>query len=61
MLRALAAQEKSALRLRVRDTHGGPKDDLDYEWDQLMEAHRAAGKTRGQPGGTPPSLPSKAT
>ena len=41
-MRALAAQERQATRLRQRDVTG-PKDDLDIEWEQLMEAHHQAG------------------
>ncbi len=43
LLRALAAQERQATRLRQRDVNTGPKDDLDIEWEQLMEAHHHAG------------------
>jgi len=43
LLRALAAQERQATRLRQRDVNTGPKDDLDIEWEQLMEAHHQAG------------------
>ena len=43
LLRALAAQERQATRLRQRDVNSGPKDDLDIEWEQLMEAHHQAG------------------
>ena len=42
LLRALAAQERQATR-RHRDVNTGPKDDLDIEWEQLMEAHHQAG------------------
>ncbi|KAL3160989.1 hypothetical protein ABBQ38_009378 [Trebouxia sp. C0009 RCD-2024] len=42
LLRALAAQERQATRLRQRDVTG-PKDDLDIEWEQLLEAHHQAG------------------
>lgn len=42
-MRALAAQERQATRLRQRDVNTGPKDDLDIEWEQLMEAHHQAG------------------
>ena len=43
LLRALAAQERQATRLRQRDVNTGPRDDLDIEWEQLMEAHHEAG------------------
>ena len=33
------------MRLRQRDVNTGPKDDLDIEWEQLMEAHHQAGYT----------------
>lgn len=43
-MRALAAQERQATRTRQRgDVNTGPKDDLDIEWEQLMEAHHQAG------------------
>lgn len=47
LLRALAAQERQATRLRQRDVNTGPKDDLDIEWEQLMEAHHQAGYGSG--------------
>ena len=33
--KALAAQERSALRLRTRESVVGPKDDAEYEWEAL--------------------------
>lgn len=43
-MRALAAQDRQATRTRQRgDVNIGPKDDLDIEWEQLMEAHHQAG------------------
>ena len=42
LLRALAAQERQATR-KQRDVTTGPRDDLDIEWEKLMEAHHEAG------------------
>ena len=41
MLKALAQQEKQATRMRQRDTHTGPKDDLDIEMDKLLAQEHA--------------------
>ncbi|KAK9816480.1 hypothetical protein WJX72_000803 [[Myrmecia] bisecta] len=43
MLKALQQQEKQAIRLRQRDGGAGPKDDLDIEWETLLEMRRASG------------------
>lgn len=62
LLRALAAQERQATRLRQRDVNTGPRDDLDIEWEQLMEAHHEAGYgsgTEDQPDHGTSSLPER--
>ena len=41
-LKAMAAQERQAMRLRDR-AEKGVKDDLDIEWAALVEQHREAG------------------
>ena len=41
MQKALAAQEKQALRLRAREANTGPPDDAELEWAGLLEAQRA--------------------
>ena len=43
MQRALAAQEKQAMRLRTRHeaTASAPRDDADIEWEALLAAYRA--------------------
>ena len=42
MQRALAAQEKAALRLRQREmVVTGPRDDADLEWDALLARYRS--------------------
>ena len=53
MLRALAAQERQAGRARGRETHAGPKDDLDLEMDALLAA---AGRPPRQQYGCAPLL-----
>ena len=40
LLKALAAQEKEVLRMRQREAQTGPKDDLDLEWQSLLDAQR---------------------
>ena len=42
MAKALAVQERQAMRLRSRDASRGPKDDLDYENEALLAASAAA-------------------
>ena len=41
MQKALAAQEKQALRLRAREANTGPPDDADLEMAGLVDAQRA--------------------
>ena len=41
MQRAVAAQEKQALRLRAREANTGPPDDADLEWAGLLDAQRS--------------------
>ena len=42
MLKALAAQEKEVLRMRQREAQSGPRDDLDVEWQALLDAQRSS-------------------
>ncbi|KAK9843536.1 hypothetical protein WJX81_007913 [Elliptochloris bilobata] len=42
MAKALAVQERQAMRLHTRDHARGPKDDLDYESEALLAAPAAA-------------------
>lgn len=42
MLKALAAQEKEVLRMRQREAQSGPRDDLDLEWQSLLDAQRSS-------------------
>ena len=42
MLKALAAQEKEVLRMRQREAQTGPRDDLDIEWQALLDAQRSS-------------------
>ena len=41
MQKAVAAQEKQALRLRAREANTGPPDDADLEMAGLLDAQRA--------------------
>lgn len=43
MAKALAVQERQAMRLRSRDQSRGPKDDLDFESEALLAAAASAG------------------
>ncbi len=42
-MRALNQHTKAATRLRNRESHAGPPDDLDIEWDQLVSLRNATG------------------
>ncbi|KAK9797439.1 hypothetical protein WJX73_004705 [Symbiochloris irregularis] len=42
MLKALAAQEKEVLRMRQREAQSGPRDDLEIEWQALLDAQRTS-------------------
>ena len=47
MLKALAAQEKEVLRMRQREAQTGPRDDLDVEWQTLLDAQRSSTEYAG--------------
>ena len=40
LAKALAAQEKEVLRMRQREAQTGPRDDLDPEWQALLDEQR---------------------
>lgn len=42
---------KAAARPRTRDAHGGPPDDADIEWDQLVSLRNATGYGSDTEGG----------
>lgn len=43
--------QKAATRQRTRDAHGGPPDDADIEWDQLVSLRNATGYGSDTEGG----------
>ena len=43
MQKALAQQEKAIIRLRQKEAMNAPPDDLDLEWDKLVEQARELG------------------
>lgn len=43
MMRALNQHNKAATRLRNRESHAGPPDDLDIEWEHLVSLRNATG------------------
>lgn len=51
VLRAMNQHQKAATRQRTRDTHGGPPDDADIEWDQLVSLRNATGYGSDTEGG----------